>query len=194
MRLPSLLSRPRLLSYKALPTPLLALPHRPTPAFTALKLKSNPVAHLSTSAQLRFRTADEFDDMSFPTPPPLGPSQAGTVDGQGPAKIHLWTAGTPNGYKVSVTLEELRALYPEEAKGKLSYDVSAISIWKNEQKVSKARPRSGRGGVVRSGCEAVGRGIHKARDIDRLAGGHGRLGEPTGYGHVLPLKQVSPQL
>jgi glutathione S-transferase len=73
-------------------------------------------------------------EMSAPHPPALGPSQAGNVPGQGPAKIHLWTAGTPNGYKASVTLEELRAAYPEEAKDKLSYDVSAISIWKNEQK------------------------------------------------------------
>jgi hypothetical protein len=82
-------------------------------------------------------------EMSAPHPPALGPSQAGNVPGQGPAKIHLWTAGTPNGYKASVTLEELRAAYPEEAKDKLSYDVSAISIWKNEQKVGTRR-REGR--------------------------------------------------
>ncbi|GMK53798.1 hypothetical protein CspeluHIS016_0103840 [Cutaneotrichosporon spelunceum] len=72
--------------------------------------------------------------MSVPHAPALGPSQAGNVPGQGPAKIHLWTAGTPNGVKASITLEELRAAYPEEAKGKLSYDVSSVSIWKNEQK------------------------------------------------------------
>lgn len=78
----------------------------------------------------------DLEDMSFPAPPPLGPSQGGSVPNQGPAKIHLWTAGTPNGYKASVTLEELREAYPDAAKDKLSYDVSAISIWKNEQKVS----------------------------------------------------------
>jgi hypothetical protein len=70
-----------------------------------------------------------------PPPPPLGPSQAGTVPGQGPAKLHLYTAGTPNGYKVSILLEELRAAYPDLAARELSYDVSALEIWKNQQKV-----------------------------------------------------------
>lgn len=71
---------------------------------------------------------------SPPKPPPLGPSQAGTVDGQGPPKIHLYTGATPNGHKVSVLLEELRAAYPELAKTTLSYDVCAIDISSNAQK------------------------------------------------------------
>lgn len=83
---------------------------------------------LATTARLMSTT-------SFPKPPPLGPSQAGQVADQGPPKIHLWTAGTPNGYKVSILLEELRAAYPELAKTSLSYDVSAIEIWGNAQKV-----------------------------------------------------------
>jgi glutathione S-transferase len=58
------------------------------------------------------------------------------VPGQGPAKLHLYTAGTPNGYKVSILLEELRAAYPDLAKTDLSYDLSAITIWENQQKVS----------------------------------------------------------
>lgn len=53
---------------------------------------------------------------------------------QGPPKIHLYTAGTPNGYKVSIMLEELREAYPDKAKKDLSYDVIPLSFAKNEQK------------------------------------------------------------
>ncbi|TXT07412.1 hypothetical protein VHUM_03132 [Vanrija humicola] len=73
-------------------------------------------------------------DIPPPAPPALGPSQAGEVAGQGAPKIHLYTGPTPNGYKVSIHLEELRAAYPELAKGALSYDVSAIDISTNAQK------------------------------------------------------------
>lgn len=69
--------------------------------------------------------------MGLPTPvPPNTPH----VPGQGPAKIHLFTVGTPNGYKPSICLEELRAAYPELAKTKLSYDVYPISFAENQQK------------------------------------------------------------
>lgn len=53
---------------------------------------------------------------------------------QGPAKIHLYTFGTPNGYKPSICLEELRLAYPDLASTKLSYDVYSIDINANEQK------------------------------------------------------------
>jgi glutathione S-transferase len=85
---------------------------------------SNPTAFFATPASA----------LPTPPPPPLGPSQAGSVPNQGPATLHLYTAGTPNGYKVSILLEELRAAYPAAAVDKLSYDVSAIEIWKNQQK------------------------------------------------------------
>ncbi|KZP22351.1 glutathione S-transferase [Athelia psychrophila] len=49
-------------------------------------------------------------------------------------KLHLYTVGTPNGFKVSVLLEELVAAYPELAKGPLAYDFTALSFAKNEQK------------------------------------------------------------
>jgi hypothetical protein len=81
---------------------------------------------------------------SLPHPPAPGPSQADSVAGQRPATIHLYTAGTPNGYKASITLEELRAAYPEDAKTRLSYDVAYLSLWQNEQKVRRRaewRPR-----------------------------------------------------
>lgn len=64
------------------------------------------------------------------------PSQAGQVPGQGKANLHLYTWGTPNGYKVSILLEELRAAYPEAAKDKLAYDVISVDISTNVQKVS----------------------------------------------------------
>lgn len=73
-------------------------------------------------------------NVSLPKPEP---SQAGQVAGQGPPKLHLYTWPTPNGYKVSILLEELRAAYPDAAKDKLSYDVIPVDISTNVQKVSR---------------------------------------------------------
>lgn len=47
-----------------------------------------------------------------------------------PKPFVLYTAGTPNGRKVSVFLEELRAVYGE----KVDYDVEKIDIARNVQK------------------------------------------------------------
>lgn len=47
-----------------------------------------------------------------------------------PKPFVLYTAGTPNGRKVSVFLEELRAVYGE----KVGYDVEKIDIGRNVQK------------------------------------------------------------
>ncbi|KAG1848731.1 glutathione S-transferase C-terminal-like protein [Suillus subalutaceus] len=47
-----------------------------------------------------------------------------------PTPFVLYTAGTPNGRKVSVFLEELRAVYGE----KVDYDVEKIDIARNAQK------------------------------------------------------------
>lgn len=58
-----------------------------------------------------------------------------TVPGQGPPKIHLYTQGTPNGYKASLCLEEMRIAYPDKAKDQLSYDIFVLDFGKNEQKV-----------------------------------------------------------
>jgi len=44
------------------------------------------------------------------------------------APLHLYTAGAPNGYKVSIFLEELKAAYGTE------YDVKQINLQQNEQK------------------------------------------------------------
>lgn len=61
-----------------------------------------------------------------------------TVAGQGTAKIHLYTAGTPNGYKASIALEELRVAYPDKAKNELSYDIVRLKMGEKEQKVGVA--------------------------------------------------------
>ncbi|KAG8912756.1 glutathione S- transferase, nitrogen catabolite repression regulator [Tulasnella sp. 418] len=55
-------------------------------------------------------------------------SLAKTMAPSAEAPIHLYTAATPNGFKVSILLEELKAL------GKLDYDIRALSFQKNEQK------------------------------------------------------------
>lgn len=70
------------------------------------------------------------------TLPKPEPSPAGQVPGQGKPNLHLYTGPTPNGFKVSILLEELRAAYPEEAKNLLAYDVIPIDISTNVQKVS----------------------------------------------------------
>lgn len=45
--------------------------------------------------------------------------------------LTLYTAGTPNGHKASLILEELKAAYPNAG---LEYDVKALSFAKDEQK------------------------------------------------------------
>jgi len=44
------------------------------------------------------------------------------------AKLMLWTAGTPNGYKPSIFLEELKAVYG------IDYDFRGLKFSENEQK------------------------------------------------------------
>ncbi|RXK39435.1 hypothetical protein M231_03268 [Tremella mesenterica] len=47
-------------------------------------------------------------------------------------KLHLYTQATPNGYKVSILLEELLLAYP--GKSELAYDYTSIRFDTNEQK------------------------------------------------------------
>lgn len=47
-------------------------------------------------------------------------------------KLHLYTAGTPNGYKASIILEELILAYPDSKD--VQYDFHALSFAKNDQK------------------------------------------------------------
>lgn len=75
-----------------------------------------------------------YSTMTSTLPTPQAPNTP-TVSGQGEPKIHLYTVGTPNGYKASIALEELRLAYPEKAKNELSYDVIYLSFAKQEQKV-----------------------------------------------------------
>jgi len=48
-----------------------------------------------------------------------------------PKPFTLWTAATPNGYKASIYLEELKAAYGPE---KVDYEAKSLSFAKNEQK------------------------------------------------------------
>lgn len=45
------------------------------------------------------------------------------------APLKLYTAGTPNGHKVSVFLEELKAAYPD-----FEYETTAITLRSAEHK------------------------------------------------------------
>lgn len=112
---------------------------RPLISRTALRpLKANP-AHLRfhrfphAAHNTRTMSSSAAATTHLPNPEP---SPAGQVPGQGKANLHLYTWGTPNGYKVSILLEELRAAYPDEAKNKLAYDVIPVDISTNVQKVS----------------------------------------------------------
>lgn len=55
-------------------------------------------------------------------------------DSQSTPKIHLYTVGTPNGVKVSITLEELLLAYPDDKEGRLNYDFSALRFSESDQK------------------------------------------------------------
>ncbi|TYJ52293.1 hypothetical protein B9479_007108 [Cryptococcus floricola] len=48
------------------------------------------------------------------------------------AKLHLYTVGTPNGYKPSILLEELAQAYPDNKE--LVYDFRALSFSETDQK------------------------------------------------------------
>ena len=67
--------------------------------------------------------------MSLPTPK-LPESMKGLV---APPKLHLYTAGTPNGYKVSVLLEELVLAYPSLKHSDLSYDTVFLNFDDKQQ-------------------------------------------------------------
>lgn len=71
--------------------------------------------------------------MSTSTLPPLQRPES-LANSTAPAKLHLYTVGTPNGVKVSILLEELLLAYPDLANSKLSYDFSALSFQNVDQK------------------------------------------------------------
>ena len=50
-------------------------------------------------------------------------------------KLHLYTASTPNGHKVSILLEELILAYPQLAHSSLSYDFKYLSFDAKHQKL-----------------------------------------------------------
>ena len=72
--------------------------------------------------------------MSFPSSFPKPQLPESMNDLQTPPKLHLWTAATPNGYKVSIILEELILAYPDLAHKELSYDYTFISFDNKDQR------------------------------------------------------------
>lgn len=58
-----------------------------------------------------------------------------------PPKLHLYTAPTPNGYKISILLEELILAYPELATSELSYDFYQLSFDAKHQKMPEFTDR-----------------------------------------------------
>lgn len=115
---------------------LLTCAQRP-PKATRISLISAPIAFPTPRLSARTMSSSAAATTHLPNPEP---SPAGQVPGQGKPNLHLYTWGTPNGYKVSILLEELRAAYPEEAKNKLAYDMIPVDISTNVQKVRLILP------------------------------------------------------
>lgn len=80
-------------------------------------------------------TMSSSSSRSQSLPPPKLPPSIRSLSPNPTPKIHLYTAGTPNGYKVSILLEELLLAYPSLASTKLSYDYTSLSIDKLEPKL-----------------------------------------------------------
>ena len=86
-------------------------------------------AHTRTSTNAH-RTMSSTSTSTSTLPPLQRPESL--ADSTNPAKLHLYTVGTPNGIKVSILLEELVLAYPNDPQ--LSYDFSALSFANTDQK------------------------------------------------------------
>ncbi|KAG8844594.1 glutathione S- transferase, nitrogen catabolite repression regulator [Serendipita sp. 411] len=93
---------------------------RKTIAITRLAALTSTLRPFPKSS--RFASPKSFDNMSTTTA-----TSAATTE-QGGKPIEFYTASTPNGRKVSVFLEELKAAYG------LQYNARRITLSKNEQK------------------------------------------------------------
>jgi len=72
------------------------------------------------------------ESKAFPSPQ-LPESLSSVSSSPAPSpKIHLYTAGTPNGFKVSILLEELLLAYPNNPE--VQYDFYALSFANKDQK------------------------------------------------------------
>ena len=89
--------------------------------YNLIHFQSTKSAHTDTSSTMSLPTAQL-------------PESVKALKLESTPKLHLYTAATPNGYKVSILLEELILAYPELAKGPLSYDFSFLSFDKKDQK------------------------------------------------------------
>lgn len=69
---------------------------------------------------------------SKPFPSPQLPESLSSLSPTPSPKIHLYTAGTPNGFKVSILLEELLLAYPNNSE--VQYDFYALSFANKDQK------------------------------------------------------------
>lgn len=71
-----------------------------------------------------------------PFPDPFLPSSLTALSSSPPTpRLHLYTAPTPNGFKVSILLEELALAYPDAFKsGQIAYDIYNLSFANNDQK------------------------------------------------------------
>lgn len=71
-------------------------------------------------------------------PVPFLPPSVKALSSPPTPKIHFYTAGTPNGFKVSILLEELLLAYPDQLKeGTIAYDIYSLKFSNNDQKTER---------------------------------------------------------
>lgn len=91
-----------------------------------------------SNANVQHRRQSTMSSDSKPFPTPFLPPSVKALSSTPTPKIHLYTAGTPNGFKVHLLLEELLQAYPTLAEeGTIAYDVYSLSFANNDQKTER---------------------------------------------------------
>lgn len=98
-------------------------------------LRASPlhsIYHTATVSRTAIRNMSASSVPVSPIPSPRRPEsfppEATTIT----PKLHLFTAATPNGYKPSILLEELRAAYPGNPE--IAYDFTQLRFDHTDQK------------------------------------------------------------
>lgn len=112
---------PQASQHKASPYQITPRRAQLSPSSAAATTRSSSRPYTSSSPQVS--TDTDTDDMAADKPEPTGPI---ATDG-----IELFTGPTPNGYKASIILEELKEAYGDKAP---KFVWQAINIMKNTQK------------------------------------------------------------
>lgn len=93
---------------------------------TALRIPPNSRLHVAPIANtIRTMSSSGFPSAKLP-------ESLASLSPAAQPKLHLYTAPTPNGFKVSIILEELLLAYPDAKE--IQYDFYQLSFDNNDQK------------------------------------------------------------